>query len=429
MATESLSTLDGFFKRQYDDEGVVKPLPEFAILQKDIPFRPRDKVLGDDYQIDVRTARSYGWTFNGGSNRGTEQTLVAAKAGQTKPARVKGFEFIDRIKVPYGVITKAQSSESAFAAAFDELVMTMEESAKYALEMSIMYAGTHIGAMDGDPGTGAVPEPITITKATFCQGLWAQSEGMPLDVYDSTLTTLRNSVSGDLSVSTTDGTRTGISLTGTQASFDAIATTDVALPAGAKGNWNDANCAGIKKILENTGTLFELDAATYGVWKATRFDAGGVAASLTTFNRAAAQSLGRGGWGKFTFYLSHFTWTDLNVDHAALRRLTGKEQRDLVIGSESISYIGPNGLMELKVHPMMMAGESWGLRLGTWERGGSSDYTHRLPGMGDGADPQFFLHVPDKNSWELRGMWDQFPSFCKQPAKQVQIHNIVNNSL
>lgn len=425
MAAESTSTLDGWFKTRYADKA-AKLVPEFVILPRYFKFNSKKKT-GDTYQCTARVRRSFGWTWAGSGTSGTAFALNDAVAGQTKPANVGGTEFVARSQIPYSVIKRAQGSEQAFGDAFDEIVQDMTEGAHFAREINLLYGGTNIGdilSVGAVAGAGgAWTKDCVITVAGWAPGLWSQAEGMPIDVY--TAGGVKRNTAYTMTVTAIDPDTRTVTITSVETpgsvELTAVAATDVILPQGAYGNW----FTGLHTIAQNTGTLFGINAATYSLWGGNSYGAGSAAATMAKFTKAVIPTVTRGGMDKVTFFCSTSTWADLNNDHAALRRFSESTKSGLNLGTNKITYYGPNGEIEIVPHPMVKQGYAYGLQTKRWERIGSTDVTFDL-GV-EGSQNRFFQQLSGNAGSEIRCYWDQ-ALFCRAPARQVVMSGIVNSA-
>lgn len=423
---ESPTSLNGWFKTRYADNA-ERLVPEFSILPEMFKFKEAKKT-GDTYQVTCRVRRQFGWTFNGGANAGTAFALDEAVPGKTVPANISGTEFIARAQIPYGVIKRARTSEQAFGNAFDELVLDMTEGAHFAREMNLLYGGSNIGVVDSAAAMGGVAgaytRDIVIEAADWAPGLWAQMEGARIDVYTA-LGVVVVGKANDIvaTVTAVDPDTRTVTITtdeaapGTQTA--AIAATDVLLPYGAFGNW----FLGVHETAQNTGLMHGINAATYSLWKGNTYSAGGAAATMAKFTKAVVKSVVRGGLGEVTFLVSTATWADLNNDHAALRRFAESTKGSLDLGTNQITYYGPNGTIKITPHPMVKEGYAYGLQTNRWERVGSTDLTFNL-GV-DGSQERFIQELGENAGVEIRCYWDQ-ALLCRAPARQVVMTNIVN---
>lgn len=425
--TVTTDSLDGFFKTRYANK-IEKLQPSFNILSKDIPFNAAER-LGKDFRFPVRLRRSQGITFAGGSSTGTAFALNAAVSGLTKEATVTATEFVLRENIAYKTISSAGSSVEAFGSAFDEIVADMTTSAAFSREATILYGGTSLGAITGTPGQpSATTATCVISAASWAPGLWAQMEGALVDVYDATLATLRNDSGAGVSyeVTAVDSSTRTLTLTGEATDIDALANTDVIVPHGANGNW----FSGLDAILTNTGTMFGIAGGTYNAWLSSTYAVGSAAVTMAKLTGAAARAVTRSGMRDLTAYVSTYSWTDMNNDHAALRRFTNSTKGGLDLGASgtadgAITYWGPNGKITIKPHPMVKAGEAFLIDPSCFSRIGSTDTTFDL-GV-NGQQPNFFQELPDNSGVQLRCYWDQ-GIYCRKPNAQVKLTGIVNTA-
>lgn len=424
-ATQETGTAQAIFKRRYVD-GVKNLQPTFGILQREIAFDSSNKV-GDRYERAVMLRYPNGATYGGGSNLNTVYSYNDPRAGATQPAYVKPCEYTLREQVAYGLVSKAATSEQAFASAMDVIVMGMDEASKFHLETMLLYGGTSLGAANAD-ATGAFgAASCVISKATWAAALWSAAEGMELDNYDSTLTTLLNT-NGPIQVTGVDASTRTLSLVfAANGDFAACDTGTVFVPRGAKANWADGLDAFAVNSVAGTTTL-GISPATYGMWKANAFST----SSTFTFTKAAQAAsavAARGGIGDLQILLSSWTWTDVMNDQAALRQYVGSMGGEIENGADRLVYHGPNGgKLTFMQHPLVKAGEAFVLNFEDFKRIGDSEPTFNLPGRGSANNPMFLLELPSSSGFEVRRWWSQ-ALFCDRLARVSKITGIVNASL
>jgi hypothetical protein len=423
MAAETLSTFEGNLKKRY--VGTTENLvPSFGILQKKFKFDQANKV-GDRYEVHVRTANPHGVTAAGGNALGTAFTLNAARAGQTKPAYVKPFETVLREQVSYGLISLAGSTETAYAPAMDETVKAMVQTARMYQEMALLYGGRNIGKIASYSGSSTTRAYI-LTADSWSAGLWSQMQGAALDCYDNANDggTIVNAVALVNVVSVNASTRT-INVSGNATDLTDIDTASGTgawfKPRGFEGNWG----LGVSRILRHTsGTLFDIDPASHGLWKAHQYDNESGKLTFSGILNAAAGVVGTGGMCDVTLYVSHWTFTDLSTDSIEFKRVAEADGTSFRAGAKRIELEGPQGTITIERHPMVQAGEALGICEEQWVRVGSTDLTWSLPGGGD----KFLHEIPDVAGRELRN-YQCITGFCHQPAKNFVIYNIVNTGL
>ena len=183
--------------------------------------------------------------------------------------------------------------------------------------------------------------------------------------------------------------------------------------------------SGIDKIVTNTGSLFNIDASVYGLWRGNTYDAGAAPLTMTKLGNACVKALVKGGRGKVTAYVSPWAWSDINNDTAGLRRFVDSTRSEVELGTQRLKFYGPSGEITLTAHINVKAGEAFVLQTDRWERVGSSEPVFGYP---DGSGDRKFLNMlPNNNGYEFRCLWDQ-AMLCRAPARQVKITNITNSS-
>lgn len=410
------TTQDGYFKDRYASKA-EDLVPDFSIVGEDIPFRKASEKIGGEFVENVRVRRTAGFTFY--SSELDAFALNPPISGQRKPARIKGTQFVLREQIATGVIKAATSSKEAFGNAFDDIVEDMMNAAGFAREMQLLYGGSSIGALDSVSGASTTRDWV-LTEATWAAGLWAQFEGGALDVYTAPGGTQRNTNAQVLITNIDADTRT-ISVSGNATDLTACISGDVLIPYNADEMWSP----GLDILVPNTGSMHGIDAAVYGLWKGNSHAVGG-AASFAALQSAGTKALVRGGGGKVCVYMSPYTWEDLNNDAAALRRYASETKGELSLGTKSIKYYGVSGELELKSHPMVKAGDAFGIKAKNWKRPGSTDITFSL-GV-EGSQPRFFRELADNAGSEIRCYWNQGLMNCK-PAGNFKLTGINNASL
>lgn len=417
--TVDRSTLNGYFKVRY--EGPLEELqPSWAILARKIPFKQIAKT-GLNYQFPVRVKRSMGATWNGGSTFGTAFALNGVKSGQTVGATAVATEFILEDAIAYDSLASAQTSEQAFGDAFDEMIGDMTESAMFMREACMLYGGTNIGAIVGVPThPNATTAVCIISAASWAPGLWIQEDGGLVDVYNAAMTVKRNTV-GNLEVTAINSDTRAVTVIGAAADIAAIVDTDVFVFKGAVDNW----FSGMDRIMTNTGSLFGIDAATYSLWRGSTYAVGGVA-TMAKILAANARLTNRSGQRDVELLVSTATWTDLNVDLAALRRYVESTKGSIDIGTEgndgAIKYYGPSGTISLTPHAMVKSGEAFMWDPRAWVRRGATDLTFRLP---NGGEDDFLHQLPANAGMGVRCYWNQF-MMCRRPNTGIKLTGISN---
>lgn len=389
MAT--VNTLDALFKRVWGD-GTIKAVPKFAKLQEEIPFSKRER-LGDMYVVPVVLQFEHGFSY--GVYQDGAFTLQSAVAGKILQAQIRGTMIVLRSQLSYEDIFKAaEAGPAAFEAATSLVVENMQRSFVKRQELSFLYGQRGLATVSGN-SSGV----LTITDASWAPGMWAGMKDCILEAFTG-LTLSDTQHNGDLTVSSVSMSAKTITVTGTNA---AVVANDLLFFKGARTTTAFKECAGIDAIMENTGTLFNISAASYELWKSNTRNVAGPFSMLAALNGVSdAQNLGLD--DDADLYTPTKRWNALNADQAALRRY-GAYSSKAENGSEGIVYHSVNGKTEIKAHPFVKEGDSF-LIVNPKKRVmrvGATDITFRRPGMSE----NIFRELTDNAGLELRAFSDQ----------------------
>ncbi|HEY3484667.1 MAG TPA: hypothetical protein VGK49_04745, partial [Ilumatobacteraceae bacterium] len=225
------------------------------------------------------------------------------------------------------------------------------------------------------------------------------------------------------------GTGVGqLSISGNATDIDAIVVGDIFVPVGWYSTVHES-FAGLDKILTHTsGTLFNISATTYKKWAGTTYDVGTAALTFMKVIKAAISPATQCPYmaEPLKVYCSPATWTDLNNNHAALRRYTESTKGGVDLGTKKITYYSNAGSsIEIVSHPMVKQGEAFMGFVSQAVRGGITDPSFNL-GKDTGQAERFLRELPDSAGFEIRIYWDQF-LFLKKPKSWVKLTNIVNS--
>lgn len=421
------ATLDGLFKIVYG-EGPISAIPEVAILQKEIKFQAADKI-GKSYNFPVILTSEAGVTYLA-AGAGVS-TLNNAIAAQLKEATVDANQIIIRGQMDYEAAAKATSGAEAFKNASELLVENLMETASRRLEMAFLYgqSATGLGTAASSVNTNTTTTVITISAAGWAPGIWAGSENAIINFYkvsDDTL--VSSSTNADFTISAVDFVNRKLTVTGSTTGISAL---DTALSAPCYIQWQGSKSgtttwvepAGIDKIITNTGSLFGISATTYSLWAGSSYSFGSAAATVAKILNGVSLAVSKGGlMEEVGVLVSPKTFTNLSSTMTDLRRQNGGQKELTGIGGfEAITLMGPGFKMNLIVHPMVKEGEAFCIPFKRFKRIGSQEFSFETPGR----KGELFLHVPDKNAYELR-LYGAQAIVCQTPAKCVKFTSIVN---
>jgi hypothetical protein len=407
-------SLNAMFKEAYAEK-LGQLIPDGVKLLNKIEFLSKDKQPGNLYHQPVILGMEHGVTFAASDDDAF--TLNSPVAGMIKDAQVRGNPVVLRSVLGYVAASRAsQGGQKAFMDATKYLVANMIRSIAKKLEIEMLYG--QVGYAKAASQSGAV---VTITTAEWAPGIWAGAEGMPVDFVESTGSTVVCSApisSVDLDARTlTLGTATAGSHGAIQTAITGGATVSI-YHKGAFGN----EFAGVHKIATNTGSLFNISAASYNLWKGNSYAVGGVL-TLAKLEKAIARAIEKGLDEAVTVLVNPRTWTDLMNEQSALRAIDSGYKPSIEAGHSSLKFHGLNGIIEVEPSIYVKEGYAYVLVLGDLKRVGSTDVTFKRPGK----EGEFFRELENSAGYELRCFSDQ-ALFCAAPGKMVVLTGIANSA-
>jgi hypothetical protein len=399
-SANTVDTLNGLFKESYASK-IQDLVPEGVRLLKEIPFNSAEKQPGNLYHAPITLGLEHGFTYGGGD--GAVFSLNAAIASPMRDAQVRGTEMVLVSAISVGAASRSVSSKNAFEQATKRLVQTMLKSMHVRLEAQLLYGQVGIARIE------SVSSPnITICDAEWAPGIWAGAKNMAIEIR-SQAGTLR----GTATVNKVD-----MKLKTLELDVVPVGTSGDADPENAaadviwfKGAYNK-EFAGLHKMITNTGTIFNVDASEYELYKGnivnvgTNFTAGGVAfISFEKIEEAVAVAMEKGLMDQDVVALVHPKhWNKLMTDLAAKRQFDSSYSgKELENGAKSIKFHGQNGIIEVQASLFCKQGYAYVYPKEELERIGSSDVTFEMPGM----EGKFFRLMDAANGYELRAYCDQ----------------------
>lgn len=402
--TNTTATLDGLFKAVYG-ESYVNLVPDNAILTKMVKFKEAERI-GKSYQVPVLLAQEQGVTYLAAGDG--VQTLNDSVAGVMKNCEVDGAQIILRGQIDYEAAAKASSSKVAFKNGTELLIENLIESGAKRLELAMLYGRSGIGTV-----SSLASQVITIQTSAFAAGIWSGLEGAVIDVYQGSSGTIRQA---GLVIASVDVDARTVTVTGTTTG---IVNNDTIFFKGARGK----ECYGIDAIVTNTGSMFGIDASTFNLWKGSSYSAGSAALTMAKVLAAASKAVARGLNEEAVVLVNPLTWANLNSDQAALRKYDDSyKSSQSENGFEAITYHAQNGSIKVISHPMVKEGEAFLFPPKRLKRVGATDLSFKTPGRQD----EIFLHLQDKNAYELR-LYANQAIFSEAPSRMVKITGIVNS--
>jgi hypothetical protein len=398
-ATNTVDTLNGYFKETYADK--IKDLvPEGVKLLKLIDFNSSEKSPGNLYHQPLILGLEHGVTYGGAT--GDAFALNAAIASSSRDAQIRGCEMVLVSALSVGAAARSVSSKGAFEQATKRLVQTMLKSMHIRLEVQLLYGQVGIGRV-----SAIASNTITICASEWAPGIWAGAKNMAIEIR-SQAGTLRgtcavDSVSMDNKTITVDVAPVGV--TGNADAENAAA--DI---IWFKGSYNK-EFAGLHKMVTNTGTIFNVDAAEFELYKGntvnvgTDFAAGAAFISFDKIEEAIARAMEKGLSEENVVALVHPKhWNKLMTDLAAKRMYDSSySEKEAKQGAKSLKFYGQTGEIEVLPSLFVKQGYAYVFPPKELERIGSTEVTFEMPGF----EGKFFRLMDSANGYELRLYTDQ----------------------
>lgn len=405
--TNSPSTLVGDFKNVYENSGLKDAIPQWAILQDRFPFSEEEST-GQFFGVGIILARESGASYAPSSGANTTVTLNPSVAGYVGQALIEGYAIYMRSRVDYAAAAKAsKQGKKAFASAYGAVIKNLKESHQFRLELSLLYGRDGLSIVDSN-ASGV----LTMQAPSFAAGMWSGQIGAVLEAW-TTVAASATQHNGDLTISTVNISTPSITVTGTNSS---VVQGDILYFKGARTSTGYNETPGLYRILTNTGSLFNIDASVYDLWKSQSYAVGGNL-SLTAIMQAGAIGMVYG-LEKGLLLVNPGSFATLASDEAALRRFVS-DTPNAKRGVKGITFILGSVEIEILAHPFVKPTHGMLVDESSFHRMGATDITMAMPGSGSEME----VHVTDQNALEIRSMSDM-AVYSEKPAAMVLLTGI-----
>lgn len=418
----TLTTLDGFYKRIYGDS-LTKLIPDNAKILKKLPFERRKK-LGDEFFIDVALQNEQGFTYN---TDGSAFALNGAIPMATKAAKVKGTEILLQSRMSYKAASSATSSKEAFAEATTTMFENMMDSASDRLEISLLYGKSDKGKINSTTAIDSTNCYINLVGSSWSVGMWSAKTDAKLTLYTSAGVLI--GTEGGYTIKAVDIANKRLKVNASAGDITALTgtvfTTNKGLIQfyGMSGSTfaSSNEFLGIDKVITETTDLFGINPSVYPLWKGIEYTvANGAAGSnpilIDNLRKAVDAAVAQGLRDDLTAYASPNVFTKLTNDLMANRRFDTSFGPDAKQGFKTIQIFASNGTISLEPHPIVKEGEVFLLNLKNFMRVGSTDFTMETPGVGG----KIFFQLDGYAGFEVRMYTDQ-AIICTAPARSIKI--------
>jgi hypothetical protein len=377
-----------------------------------IAFSAKAKT-GSAYNTAIILGLEHGVTYEG-SDAGAF-LLNDAVSGAVKQATIKGNQIVLRSAMSYESIFRSEGKDQSFEETGKYVIQNMMDSLFKKLEVELLYGQDGLSVVEfAAPAVPNTTLAVELQEAEFAAGIWSGSRGMKVDFYNGV-----TPVAGGLAriIQKVDLNTHVMTLDPTTPLAAAPTAAFTIYPAGAYGK----QMLGMKKIMENTGVMFGIDAAQYEMWEGTQY-ALPVAdvLSFAVVQQAITKGVEKGLDKDVVVLCNPGHWDDLLTEQAATRMTDSSYSSELAEnGSKSIKFHSQNGMVEIVPYIHIKQGHAFVICKSDWKRIGSTDVTFKRPGQPD----KYFLELQSHAGVELRAYTDQ-AIICRKPGAQILITNL-----
>jgi len=426
MSATSVTDLDGLFKIVYGSQ-IINLMPEASKIVKMIPFSQEERI-GKRFDQPVALTYEHGYTY--GAPASGAFALRSSITMKMQNAEVDGYQGVLRAQMDYETAAKAVSGGAkAFKKATQLQVENMMESGTKRVELACLYGQTGLGQTSSSVNASATQTVLQVTTATWATGIWSGMENCPIQFWTAANALVSSGADSIFTIDSVDVTNRKLTVTGTATGITAL---DIAAGAGTLDIYFDtartgasawSEMVGIDKIITNSGTLFNISASTYNLWKGNTYSASSAALTLGKILSAIAIPSGRGLQEKVVALLNDRTWANVANDQAALRKYDASySTEEIKNGARAIRFYSQNGEIELQPYNCVKEGEAFVIPPKRFKRIGAQDISFNSLGV----EGRIFRELSDNAGFEYRLYNDQ-SIFCETPAKCLKITNIVNS--
>lgn len=415
MATvNTTSTLVGNFKEIYGNN-IIDLAPNTMKVSKRLSFEYAT-ALGGKYHQPVDLTMEHGITY--AAANATNITLLAPVAGQMEDAQVVGSQVFARSRVDYEAMHRAnQAGKKAFAEATRHVVKRLTKAAGKRLEISTLHGGRGIGTISSVSGSSTT-RTWTITEARWAAGIWAGSKNMTLDVFAADYSGTKINTNAKVIVTGVDIANRQISVSGNATDLTNITANMQIFPETASPT---NEFAGISAITNNTGTLFNVSATTYELWKGNVVTSVG-RPTMEAFLSGVRRAVELGLEDDMLAVVSPKCFEVLNSDVAALRKYDSSYSvTEGENGVENIRYHGQSGTLEIMPHLFQFDGQANLFAPKEWKRIGAADLGFITRGRNN--EEVLILELPDSPESEMRCYFNG-AVFCEAPGHSVELQGL-----
>ena len=428
MAGTSSSNIQADFKEAYASK-IENLIPQCAYIQQEVPFVSRQQRTGNLYHLPVILSSSQGFTY--GAVSSGAMTLNNAISMNMGDAQIQGVQVCLQNTLSFEAVAK--SKENSFESATKLVIDDSTESMRKRLELMFLYGGSTGGlgliTQASHSNVSGTQTRLTVTDSEWSAGIWSGLEGAQVNFYRGTNTLISSGADAIFTVLKVDPDNKYLYITGTVTGITALESADTSYATlrsyfvGAFG----VEATGIQAILTNTGTLFNIDAAAYSLWKSNSITITGQL-NYGRIQQAVAKCTVRGLDEDVTVLVNPMAYIDVSNQITALRRFTsGSDNKKGEMGtSNELSFYGPQGAkVNVVPHLFVKQGDCFVVPMRRLQRIGSLDMSFSL--LGNDSDEDFLYPIPGTSAYFFY-LYSLQAIICMTPARCAYITGFLPSS-
>lgn len=422
MSATIPASIIGDFKERYNTKGIQDAIPESRVILKNVEF-DKATLVGNAFHTPVILSDEAGFTY--AANNAGNYALNGPISLNVPDAQVRPAQITLVSQIAYDALSQSLGSGAAFLSATKLITKRMIDSMSKRVELAALYGGTGLGttALTGSSSVSATVEIVAFTQQSWSDGIWAGTVNNQVQFYNNT-TLVSSGADSIFTITAVNPTLRTLTVSGTSTGIAALHALVVTVPTALTIYFNSAygnEMTGINKILTNTGTLFNIDASVYDLWKSNVIDNNAGKLTFLSLQNAVAVAVGRGLDTAVDVLVNPKVWANLVTSQSGARRFDSSYKKTMMEnGAEKLTFYSQNGTMNITPSLYVKEGDCFILPFDTYQRIGSMDIEFMPQVMGS---DEFFQYVPGYNAYELR-LWTNQQIFCTLPARSVKIFNI-----
>lgn len=327
--------------------------------------------------------------------------------------------------IAYAEMTSMSPNKGKSSRAYDQAVglkiVNTSDSGVQKRDMMLAYGPgdtglVNIGVIAAVGSLSGTSYQVSLTRASYIPGFWQEAKGGLFDI--------RTSGGSAANSTTTPAIVTAVDRDNALITFSATTWTN-APDAGSTIYFfgsRTQSMVGLQAIAENSGSLFNVSAATYPQWRSVAYPVGSTTLSFDKvaegLSAVADNGLSDGG----TLYVNPRTWTDLMTDEAALRRRIN-DTNSARTGYNKLTFEMNCGVVNIKAYKYMKQSLAMFVPTQELHRVGSTDLTFTAPGS---PSKYFWSELPTKNGAQIRLYSDQ--AIVSENPSHICLFSGISNS-